>query len=300
VLENLTPPAGRNGHDAAQHPAHDYALATDEAVDFDADGQTDQKPPSETDAFDRLIWQFSEMREHFACYLSARADSAWLSLRTALLGMTLAALAFVLVACLSAAATWFVVNGTAEGLGVLFGNRPWAGNLLTGLLVVAGLGGGLCIIRLKNRSDKRFLVNQTADARRAFMQTAHEMRQTVAQAADVRTCASQHPWITTGSAVASGFVAGAVLSSPRTTSGENPPEGTDAGAPPASNGHEQAEPKAGFLWATLGTALTGIVQTLLQNLIAAAVAAAEVDQVKDDLPRSCDSTPPDISERATP
>jgi hypothetical protein len=300
VLENLTPPAGRNGHDAAQHPAHDYALATDEVVDFDADGQTDQKPPSETDAFDGLIRPLSEMREHFLYYLSARADSARLSLRNALFRMTLAALAFVLVAGLSVAATWFVVNGTAEGLGLLFGNRPWAGNLLTGLLLVAGLGGGLYVIRFKNRSEERFLTDRAADARRAFMQTAHEMQQTVAQAADLRTCASRHPWITTGSAVASGFVAGAVLSSPRTTSGEKTPDRTDAGAPPASNGHEQARAYSGLLRATLGTALTGIVQTLLQNFIAAAVAAAEVDQVKDDPPRSGDSAPPDTSECATP
>ncbi len=300
MLENLTPPAGRNGHDAAQHPAHDYALATDEAVDFVADGQTDQKPPSETDSFDRLIRQFSEMREHFVSYLSARADSARLSLRNALLGMTLAALAFVLVACLSVAATWFVVNGTAEGLGVLFGNRPWAGNLLTGLLLVAGLGGGLYVIRLKNRSEKRFLTDKTTDARRAFVQTVHEMRQTMANAADVRTCVSQHPWITAGSAVASGFVAGAVLSSPRSTSGERSQEEPDAGASAGSNGHERARPKSGLLQATLGTALIGIVQTLLQNFIAAAVAAAEVDQAKEDPPRPSASTPADTPESATP
>jgi len=300
VLENRPPPPGRNGHDAAQHAAHDYALAPDAAVDFDANGQTDQKQTSETDAFDRLIRQFGELRQCFLSYLSARADSAWLSLRIALFRMTLAALAFVAVACLSVTAIWFVLNGAAEGLGVLLGNRPWAGNLLTGLLLVAGLGGGLCVIRLKNRSDKRFLADQAADARRAFMQIMNEIQKTLAKAADVRTCASQHPWITTGSAVASGFVAGAVLSSPRSTSGEKSLERAEAGAPAVSNGHEQARAKAGLLQATLGTALSGIVQTLLQNFIAAAVAAAEVAQAKDDLPRPSGSRPPDMPESGTP
>lgn len=298
--ENRHPPADRNGHDAARHPAHEYALASGETVDVEADAQTDQKPTPEADEFELLLRQFSEMREHFVSYLSARADIAWISLRNALFRMTLAALAFVVVACLSVTATWSVLTGAAEGLGVLFGNRPWAGNLLTGLLLVVGLGGGLCVIRLKNRSDKRFLADQTADARRAFVQTVHEMRQTVAKAVDVRACASQHPWITTGSAVATGFVAGAILSSPRWTFGENPPERAEAGAPPASNGHEQVRAKSGLLQATLGTALSGIVQTLLQNFIAAAVAGAEVDQAKDDLPRPSASTPPDMPESATP
>jgi hypothetical protein len=300
VLENRPPPAGRNGQDAAQHLAHDYALAPEAAVDFDANGQIDQKPTSETDTFDRLTRQFGELHQCFLSYFSARADSAWLSLRNALFRMTLAALAFVAVACLSVTAIWFVLNGAAEGLGVLFGNRPWAGNLLTGLLLVAGLGGGLCVIRLKNQSNRRFLADQAADARRAFMQTMNEMQKTLAKAADVRTCASQHPWITTGSAVASGFVAGAVLSSPRSTSGEKSPERAEAGSPPASSGHEQARAKSGLLQATLGTALSGILQTLLQNFIAAAVAAAEVDKVKDDLPRSSGSTPPGTPESATP
>src|SRR4029077_17384658 len=88
---------------------------------------------------------------YFMYYLSARADSARLGLRNALFSMTLAALAFVVIASLSVTATWFVLNGAAEGLGVLFGNRPWAGSLVTGLLLVAGLGGAIygIVIRLK-------------------------------------------------------------------------------------------------------------------------------------------------------
>jgi hypothetical protein len=43
---------------------------------------------------------------------------------------------------------------------------------------------------------------------------------------------------------------------------------------------DPARAKPGFLLAALGTALTGIVQTLLQSLITAAVVATEVDQVK--------------------
>jgi len=157
MRKNRPPPAGRNGHGGAQHPTHgspraaEAAVDFDGAVDFDAQGQNEQQPAPETDPFQVLLRQFKELGEYFSYYLSARADSARLGLRNALLNMALGGLAFVVVAGLSVAATWFVLNGAAEGLGVLFGNRPWAGSLVTGLLVAAGLGGGMygIVIRLK-------------------------------------------------------------------------------------------------------------------------------------------------------
>jgi hypothetical protein len=143
------------------HPVPESDWASDEAVDFDgvfesdravdSDGHDEQQPTPETDPFQLLLGQFRELREYFLYYVSARADSARLGLRNALFSMTLAALAFVVVASLSVAATWFVLNGAAEGLGVLLGNRPWAGSLVTGLILAAGLGGGMygTVVRLK-------------------------------------------------------------------------------------------------------------------------------------------------------
>ena len=93
------------------------------------------------DAFRLLLRQFYELKNYFAYYLSAKSDRAKLGVRNAIVNLTLAALAFVVVAALAMAAIWFVLNGAAEGMGILFGNRPWAGNLLTGLLLVASLAG---------------------------------------------------------------------------------------------------------------------------------------------------------------
>jgi len=156
VQKNRLPPSGRNGHGAAPHSAPGSARARDEAVDFDEPvdfeaGPDEQEPTPEADPFQLLLRQFRELAEYFSYYLSAKADSAKLGLRNAVFSMTLAALAFVVVASLSVTATWLVLNGTAEGLGLLFGNRPWAGNLVTGLLVVAALAGGIygIVIRLK-------------------------------------------------------------------------------------------------------------------------------------------------------
>lgn len=156
MRRNGHPSAGRNGHDPEQHFALEFNLASDPVVDFDANGQNEKQPTLEKDPFQVLLGQSKELREYFSYYLSARVDSAKLGLRNALSSVTLAALAFVVAASLTAAAIWFVLNGAAEGLGVLFGNRPWAGSLLTGLLLMAGLGGGLffLVIRLKKTAHE--------------------------------------------------------------------------------------------------------------------------------------------------
>ncbi len=153
---------------------------------------------------------------------------------------------------------------------------------------------------VQNRTEKHFLADQAADARTAMMHTLQEMKRTLAQAADVRTCARQHPWIATGSAAVAGFVVGAVVSHPRSTSGERSQAGTDADAPPVSAGREPARAKTGFLRATLGTALTGIVQTLLQSVITVAVVATEVDQSNEESQTPYGSTPFDSSRGGRP
>jgi len=159
--------ADANGHGPMPHSAAGHAPTLDEAVDdtvdaeaavdldgaadFDARGQNEQKEMSVWELFQLLLSQFGELRGYFSYYLSARADSARLGLRNTIFSMALAALAFVVAASLSIAATWLVLSGAAEGFAVLFGNRPWAGNLLTGLLLAASLGCGMycLLIRLK-------------------------------------------------------------------------------------------------------------------------------------------------------
>ncbi len=135
--------SGSNGHAATPHPASGSAPASEAAVDFEAQGQTEQAELPVADEFRRLLRQFHELQEYFAYYLSAKVDRARLGLRNAIVSMALAALAFVVAAGTCVLAIWLVLTGSAEGLGVLFGHRPWAGTLSVGLLLVAALAGGL-------------------------------------------------------------------------------------------------------------------------------------------------------------
>jgi hypothetical protein len=66
--------------------------------------------------------------------------------------MVMAALGFVAVAGLIVTASWLMLSGIAEGLGVLLGDRSWLGNSVTGFLLLAGLG--LCMHRTAAKRKK--------------------------------------------------------------------------------------------------------------------------------------------------
>ncbi|MBI3863349.1 MAG: hypothetical protein HY290_15775 [Planctomycetia bacterium] len=152
----------------------------------------------------------------------------------------------------------------------------------------------------ENRSEQGFLSDQAANAGTAMLQTVQEMKQTMAQAADLRTCLRHHPWIATGSIVAAGFVAGAVVSRSRSTSGKRRRSGTNAEALPESTEREPARAKTGFVRATLGTILSGLGQTLLQRFIVAAVAGTNREPVTEEPLMPCGPSPPVTAEQATP
>jgi hypothetical protein len=108
-----------------------------------------------------------ELREYFSFYVAAKTDSVKLSLRNIVLWIGLAALGFVAVAALIISASWFVLSGTAEGLGVLFGDRLWAGNLTTGLLLLAALGLGMYYTVSKRMNTSRERTVQKYEERQA-------------------------------------------------------------------------------------------------------------------------------------
>ncbi|HEY3242427.1 MAG TPA: hypothetical protein VGM03_03665 [Phycisphaerae bacterium] len=117
----------------------------------------EQEALRERDAPERLLQQCRELGEYFSYYAAARADGVKLSLRNGVLWIAFAALAFVAVGGLVFGASWILLSGIAEGLGVLFGERVWAGRIVAGLLLLAGLGFGLygTVTRWKTTSRDR-------------------------------------------------------------------------------------------------------------------------------------------------
>lgn len=112
--------------------------------DAAASAAKDDPPPAESvepDALKLLLQQFRELGEYFSYYAAAKADILKLSVRNTVLCGFIAALGFVAASGLFLTAGWLLLIGFAEGVGVLFGDRTWVGNLLTGGLLLAGLAG---------------------------------------------------------------------------------------------------------------------------------------------------------------
>lgn len=121
------------------------------------------------------------------------------------------------------------------------------------------------------RSERRFLADQADNAKTAMRQTLYEIQETALRVADVRSSARQHPWIVTGSIMAAGFVAGAVLTHPTPTENQAPRTPPQSSTVPGN--HEPVSPQSTTTsWlATLGTALVTAVITVLQGALTAAV-----------------------------
>jgi hypothetical protein len=87
-----------------------------------------------------MLEQLHELGEYVSYFLKAKTDSIKFSLRKTLLRIVLAGLGIVAFAVTIVTGIWLLFSGLADGLAVLFGGRPWVGNSLTGMLLLAGVG----------------------------------------------------------------------------------------------------------------------------------------------------------------
>lgn len=247
--------------------------------------QTDDSEQSETTelaALKLLLKQFNELREHLSHYVTARSDGIKLALRNTLLWIALSALGLVAVSGLIITASWFMLSGTAEGLGVLCGGRLWVGKIIAGCLVLAGFG--LAMYYCTRIKQKITSADQSAEAKTAMNQTLHDMKETVNGMVDVRSCMKQHPWLITASAAAVGFVTGAALT-----------PNSKAEVQPSDQEQETPRTKKSFLFSTLGTVLAGILKMAMETLITSAVMAKD----RVETPSPGDPLGPVASEGAT-
>ena len=139
-------PKSTNGRHTPEHP-----FTGDGSVPNNTD-DGEQAERTIPDELKLLFKQFRELGVYFSYFVAAKTDSVKLSLRHAVLWVVFAALAFVAVGGLIVIASWLMLSGLAEGLGGLFANRSWVGSLLTGFLLLAGLGLGIYyVVAKRNR-----------------------------------------------------------------------------------------------------------------------------------------------------
>ena len=88
----------------------------------------------------RMAWiKFIELGEYARYFLAAKVDRLKLTIRQLVVLAILAVLGLVAGAGAVVTAIVLTLRGVAGGLAVLCGDRPWLGDLLCGVLVLAGI-----------------------------------------------------------------------------------------------------------------------------------------------------------------
>jgi hypothetical protein len=253
-----------------------------------------------------LIKQFRALGEYFSYFLNAEADSVRLSFRNLFLSAVLAAFGFVAIGGLIVIASWLILSSTAEGLGELFGHRSWIGSFITGFLLLIGLWGAMYYnVARRNRiagqrtakryerlqtrqqtqfGERSFLANQAANSKTAMNGILHDMKDTLTRVADVRSCAKRHPWLIVVSAVAAGFVAGAVLPLAPPKNIKSAGSSTEPDSKSIRDAHETLRTKKSLAFSMMVTILAGTLQTVVKRWIATAIVAENQPQLETQSP----------------
>lgn len=158
------------GRDRGNLPPGDQGsgLGATESVPGAKNSVDSAKPEStEPDGLGLLLKQIQELREYVSYYVAAKTDAVRCSAQNAARRVVLAVLSLVGVGSLIVLGTWFVLSGTAQGLGTLFGDKPWIGTLLSGIAALTGVVTGVQVLAAVHRKSDRRKVVEKYESRRA-------------------------------------------------------------------------------------------------------------------------------------
>lgn len=113
-----------------------------------------------------------------------------------------------------------------------------------------------------------YLAERAAEARMAIGRTLRDMRENVSGLLGIRSCALRHPWIASGSAAATGFVAGVLLVPRKRKRRRSKRHATRvAETPPQAPGPTQETHRAtrAALFSFAGTILASILPPLFRS-----------------------------------
>jgi hypothetical protein len=126
------PPLGATGPTVVPPPPHSFEEERDEADDC---------PNPAAAAFHRIKCDIDELKEYASYYLAAKVDGVRRTVRNIGLYAALGVLGLLAGGAIVATAAGLIIVGIAQGLGRLFGGMYWLGDLVTGIIVLAVIGG---------------------------------------------------------------------------------------------------------------------------------------------------------------
>lgn len=139
----------------------------------------DDTPDSPSQAWNAAWGRIAELREYAEHFAQAKLDTLKLAARKAGVWAVAGVLALVAACVFVVTAIVMLVSGIAHGLGVLFGNRVWLGELVTGLVIVLGLAGAIVggMIVTDRASKKRTLKKYEQRKRNQQDRFGHDVRE---------------------------------------------------------------------------------------------------------------------------
>jgi uncharacterized membrane protein len=150
-------------------------------IDYKPDAPQNRLPPEErgdaphvdgtahgsaADLFAPLSAHLHELKEYASYYLAARTDLVRAKVRKLVVYAVLGIIAAIVAVTALVVAVVLVLHGIAGGLGELIANRPWAGSLVTGLVLLAIVFGSLKLIAPQWFAISRRKVKEKYDRRR--------------------------------------------------------------------------------------------------------------------------------------
>ena len=121
----------------------------------------------------------SELAEYISYMLSAKVDGVKLTLRNMALYAALGVVGLIAAGAVVVSAVVLVCVGVAGGLSALFGDRPWQGALVAGLLLLAVIGAGTWfgLSRLMKGSRERTVQKYAAREQQQRAKFGHDIHE---------------------------------------------------------------------------------------------------------------------------
>jgi hypothetical protein len=115
-----------------------------------------ETPEAPSDAFHQAMEQLGELKEYASLYVAAKADKLRLTVRKIVLYAVLGVLALVAGVAMLVMAVVQLLAGLAGVIAAGLGGRMWAGNLIVGFVLLAGImtGAWLMVRKMLNSSRK--------------------------------------------------------------------------------------------------------------------------------------------------
>jgi hypothetical protein len=138
------PPGGTGKPGASSFAAAGPAVPPPSPIPpADSTEDTDDKPNPAAAAFHRIKCDIDELKEYGSYYLAAKLDGFKRTARNIGLYAVLGIVGLIVGGAMIATAAGLLIVGVAEGLGRLFGDRYWLGDLVTGILVLGAVAAGV-------------------------------------------------------------------------------------------------------------------------------------------------------------